>query len=68
MYLVVCAVWLMVKSFGEALGGDESAVDKVKNLFFKQQNAVLLAAIASTIGIYLLASVIYVSTISPLSC
>lgn len=51
----------MVKSFSVALGGDESATEKIKNLFFQQQNAVLLAAIASTIGIYLLASLIYVN-------
>lgn len=60
MYLVLCAVWLMVRAFSEALGGSESAAEKVKNMFLKQQNAVLLAAIASTVGIYLLASFIYV--------
>lgn len=62
MYLVVCAVWLMVKSFSDALGGSESAAQKVKNLFFERENAVLLAAITSTIGVYLLASLIYVSS------
>lgn len=61
VYLIVCAIWLMVASFTAALSKGDTALDKVKNLFFVMDNAVLLAAIASTIGIYLLASLIYVS-------
>lgn len=64
IYLMVCAVWLMIVSFkgvlqNAAKEGYEGAWGQFRYLFSQNNSAVLLAAIASTIGIYLLASVIY---------
>jgi len=57
-YLVVCSVILSVRAFQDALGYDGSIADKLRTLFDKT-NGVLVAAVMSTIGIYLLASIPY---------
>ena len=57
-YLIVCSVILSVRAFQEALGFDGSVAEKFRTLFNKT-NGVLVAAVMSTIGIYLLASILY---------
>ena len=57
-YLIVCSVILSVSAFQDALGYEGSIADKFRTLF-NQTNGVLVAAVMSTIGIYLLASILY---------
>lgn len=57
-YLIVCSVILSVKAFDEALSTGDTIVEKLRILFNKT-NGVLVAAVMSTIGIYLFASILY---------
>lgn len=58
VYLIVCSVILSVRAFDDALSTGETFIDKLRILFNKT-NGVLVAAVMSTIGIYLLASILY---------
>ena len=56
---MVCAVWLTVKAFQQiSFQNAPTVVDKVRTLV-TGTNGVLLAALISTYGIYLLASILY---------
>ena len=56
---MVCAVWLTVKAFSNfTFKNAPTAVDKVKTLV-TGQDGVLLAALISTYGIYLVSSILY---------
>ncbi|KAL1413394.1 Chitin synthase, class 7 [Vanrija albida] len=57
-YLILCSILLSVVAFKGALGGPGTALEKVKTLF-NATNGVLVAALASTVGIYLIASILY---------
>lgn len=57
-YLIVCSVILSVKAFDEALSTGDTIAEKLRILFNKT-NGVLVAAVMSTIGIYLFASILY---------
>lgn len=59
-YLIVCSIWLSVKAFASALNaeGAKTVLQKLAGLV-KASNGVLVAALASTIGIYLIASIMY---------
>lgn len=57
-YLIVCSVILSVKAFDDALSTGNTLLEKLRILFNKT-NGVLVAAVMSTIGIYLLASILY---------
>ncbi|KIR34715.1 chitin synthase [Cryptococcus deuterogattii MMRL2647] len=58
LYLIVCSIILSVVAFKGALRDGESIGAKLGNLF-NSTNGVLVAAIMSTIGIYLIASFLY---------
>ncbi|ODN78774.1 hypothetical protein L202_04333 [Cryptococcus amylolentus CBS 6039] len=58
LYLIVCSVILSVKAFQGALGLNSGIEDKLKSLF-NSTNGVMVAALMSTIGIYLIASFLY---------
>ncbi|ORY35547.1 chitin synthase-domain-containing protein [Naematelia encephala] len=58
LYLIVCSLILSVKAFEEVLGVQGSIGEKLSTLFNKT-NGVLVAAVMSTIGIYLFASILY---------
>ncbi|WVO13477.1 hypothetical protein L204_101097 [Cryptococcus depauperatus] len=58
LYLIVCSVILSVVAFKGALGYPGSISQKLGNLF-NSTNGVLVAAVMSTIGIYLMASFLY---------
>lgn len=62
MYLIVCSVILSVKAFEAVFSNPDlhSTLDKIRSLF-NSTNGVLLAALASTFGIYLFASILFVS-------
>lgn len=62
LYLIVCSIVLTVKSFQGVFGGSGSVGSKFSSLF-SSTNGVLVAALLSTIGIYLIASFLYVRTI-----
>ena len=57
-YLVCCSVILSVQAFKEALKAGDSILEKLAVLFNKT-NGVLVAAVMSTIGIYLFASLLF---------
>ncbi|WVF72834.1 hypothetical protein IAT40_007652 [Kwoniella sp. CBS 6097] len=57
-YLIVCSVILSVVAFKGALSDEGSIGSKLGNLF-NETNGVLVAAVMSTIGIYLIASFLY---------
>ncbi|KAK4688796.1 chitin synthase, partial [Tremellales sp. Uapishka_1] len=58
LYLIVCSVLLSVVAFEGALNVQGSVGQKIGDLF-NSTNGVLVAAVMSTIGIYLLASILY---------
>ncbi|PWN90368.1 putative chitin synthase 1 [Acaromyces ingoldii] len=57
LYLTGTALWLTVRSFANADKGKTGQF--LKDFFANQSNAVLLAALAATFGIYFLASVLF---------
>lgn len=57
-YLIVCSVILSVQAFKQALHIDGNVLDHFRVLFNKT-NGVLVAAVMSTIGIYLFASILF---------
>ncbi|PWN43440.1 putative chitin synthase 1 [Ceraceosorus guamensis] len=58
-YLIVVAIWLTVNSITSLNFDGKSAGAILKDLFLSPDKAVLLAALAATFGIYLVASVLY---------
>lgn len=58
-YLIVCSVFLTIFSFKGVFDGSAPVKDKLLSLF-NSTNGVLVAAVASTIGIYFFASFLYV--------
>ncbi|EIW67254.1 hypothetical protein TREMEDRAFT_33680 [Tremella mesenterica DSM 1558] len=57
-YMIVCSVLLSIKAFEDALNVAGSAGTKIVHLF-KTSNGVLVAAVMSTLGIYLFSSLLY---------
>ncbi|RSH88762.1 Chitin synthase, class 2 [Saitozyma podzolica] len=57
-YLIACSLILSVKAFEGALNVSGSIATKLGDLFNKT-NGVLVAAVMSTIGIYLISSILY---------
>ncbi|CAO1630332.1 unnamed protein product [Parajaminaea phylloscopi] len=56
MYLIVTSLWLTVKTF---ISRDIHSWEGLKSLFTSAENAVLIAALAATFGIYLIASILF---------
>lgn len=56
VYLIVTSLWLTVKSI---IGKHIQTIDDVLDLFTSAENAVLIAALAATFGIYLFASLLF---------
>jgi chitin synthase len=59
LYLIVVAVWLTARSITDLLNNTGDLGTRLKNLFVDPTQAVLLAALAATFGIYLIASLLY---------
>lgn len=56
LYLIVTSLWLTVRAF---LGKNITTWAGIRSLFTSEQNAVLIAALAATFGIYLIASILF---------
>ncbi|CAO1633403.1 unnamed protein product [Sympodiomycopsis kandeliae] len=56
IYLIFTSLWLTIKSLA---GKDLSSWAGIRSLFTSEENAVLIAALAATFGIYLIASVLF---------
>lgn len=56
LYLIATSLWLTVKAF---VGKDINSWESVKSLFTSAENAVLIAALAATFGIYSIASILF---------
>lgn len=56
LYLIVTSLWLTINAFA---GKHLSTLAGIKSLFTNEENAVLVAALAATFGVYLIASILF---------